>query len=98
MLRLFSLRGSFRGFSTASRALQSLCKPGTVLNLKIRKNGDEPVALEDAEYPAWLWDTLDKQKLDDTLKASDMMKWRRKQLNKANTKKIKNNNFLAQLK
>lgn len=87
-----------RAFSSASRSLQSTCKAGTVLNLKIRKNGDEPVALEDGDYPEWLWDMLDKNKLDEKLKASDLMKWRRKQLNKENTKKIKNNNFLSQLK
>lgn len=78
--------------------VKSSCKAGTVLNLKVRKSGDEPVALEDHEYPEWLWDCLDKEKLDQRLKETDFMKWRRKQITKANTAKINNNNFLAKMK
>lgn len=77
--------------------IKSSCPAGTVLNLKVRKNGDEPVALEDKEYPEWLWDTLDKSKMDEQLKEQDLMKWRRKQLHKQNTSKINNNNFLSKL-
>lgn len=76
---------------------KSSCVAGTVLNLKIKKNGDEPVALEDKEYPEWLWDCLDAKKLDRQLKEEDYMKWKKKQVNKANTKKIKNNNFLSKM-
>ncbi|KAK6463285.1 hypothetical protein DFJ63DRAFT_114292 [Scheffersomyces coipomensis] len=76
---------------------KSSCPAGTVLNLKVRKNGDEPVALEDSEYPEWLWGMLDKAQVDETLKKTDIMKWRRKQLRKANTNTIKNNNFLTQM-
>ena len=78
--------------------VKSSCKAGTVLNLKVKKSGDEPVALEDHEYPEWLWDCLDKEKLDQKLKETDFMKWRRKQITKANTAKINNNNFLAKMK
>lgn len=89
-----------RNFST-SIALRnepkSSCVAGTVLNLKIKKNGEEPVALEDKEYPEWLWDCLDAKKLDKQLKEEDYMKWKRKQVNKVNTKKIKNNNFLSKM-
>lgn len=88
---------TFRAFSTTRVALQLSCPAGTVLNLKIRKNGDEPVALEDSQYPEWLWDILDKEKTDQQLKQLDFMAWRRKQLNKQNTKTIKNNNFLSTL-
>lgn len=83
--------------SRLSQRIQSSCKSGTVLNLKVKKNGDEPVALEDSEYPDWLWNCLDKKKQDDILKKTDFMKWRRKQLNKANTAKIKDNNFLSKM-
>lgn len=91
-----------RAFSGASilknNEVKSSCKAGTVLNLKMKKSGDEPVALEDHEYPEWLWDCLDKEKLDQKLKETDFMKWRRKQITKANTAKINNNNFLAKMK
>ena len=73
------------------------CPAGTVLNLKIKKLGDEPVALEDAEYPEWLWTLLDKQKKDADLKEADIMKWRKRQLRKANIKRINNNNFLSKM-
>ncbi|CAH6722285.1 54S ribosomal protein L37, mitochondrial [[Candida] jaroonii] len=86
-----------RSFATSTRLSQSSCKAGTVLNLKIRKSGNEPVALEDSEYPEWLWDMLNKDKKEQDLKTGDIMKWRKKQLNKSNTAKIKNNNFLSQM-
>lgn len=76
---------------------KSSCPARTVLNLKMRKSGNEPVALEDHEYPDWLWDCLNKEKLDEKLKQNDFMKWRRKALNKENTKKIKNNNFVLKM-
>lgn len=107
MLHLFKgaaspvLRVPVRQFtlvSILSNEVKSSCKAGTVLNLKIRKNGDEPVALEDHEYPEWLWDCLNKEKVEEDLKKNDFMKWRKKQINKANTAKIKNNNFLSTLK
>ena len=41
----------------------SSCPPGTVLNgLNYFKNKQDPVALADNEYPAWLWDCLSVQK------------------------------------
>lgn len=98
--RLAASRAPARLFSTSLRPLnkvKSSVPAGTVLNLKIRKNGDEPVALEDSEYPEWLWDTLDKEKMEKDLKEQDPMKWRKKQINKANTAKIKNNNFISQM-
>ncbi|OBA19950.1 hypothetical protein METBIDRAFT_79273 [Metschnikowia bicuspidata var. bicuspidata NRRL YB-4993] len=92
--------GLVRPFSTSFARLnapKSSCAAGTVLNLKVRKNGDEPVALEDLEYPEWLWDILDKSKTEAALKEEDPIKWRRKQNSKRTTAKIKNNNFLAQM-
>ncbi|CAN3354740.1 large ribosomal subunit protein mL54 [Diutina catenulata] len=75
----------------------SSCKAGTVLGLKIKKSGDGPVALEDSEYPEWLWDMLDKPKMEQQLKDQDHMKWRKKQLRKENIKRINNNNFLSKM-
>ncbi|GEQ69131.1 hypothetical protein JCM33374_g2802 [Metschnikowia sp. JCM 33374] len=92
--------GSARNLSSSFPRLnvpKSSCAPGTVLNLKVRKNGDEPVALEDHEYPEWLWDILDKSKSEAELKEQNPMKWRKKQNAKRNTAKIKNNNFLSQM-
>ena len=41
----------------------SSCPPGTVLvGLNYLKNKQDPVALEDAEYPEWLWSCLDVKK------------------------------------
>lgn len=92
-----------RCLSGSTRCMQqavpkSSCAAGTVLNLKVRKNGDEPVALEDSEYPDWLWTMLDKTNTEQTLKETDIMAWRKKQLSKVNTKTIKMNNFLANMK
>lgn len=95
---MFSLRvAAKRSLSVSAAVSKSACPAGTVLNLKIRKSGDEPVALKDEEYPEWLWDCLDKAKMDQQLKDTDIMKWRRKQLNKTNTARIKNNNFVSQM-
>lgn len=80
-----------------NEAPKSSCAAGTVLNLKVKKNGDEVVALEDDQYPAWLWDCLDDAKIDEQLKQTDYLKWKKKQINKTNTKKIKNNNFLSKM-
>lgn len=77
--------------------VRSSCKAGTVLNLKMRKSGNEPVALEDHDYPEWLWDCLDKSKMDEDLKTNDLMKWRKKHLGKINKAKINNNNFLSKM-
>ncbi|ODV80921.1 uncharacterized protein CANTADRAFT_4911 [Suhomyces tanzawaensis NRRL Y-17324] len=101
MIKILQIIRSTRQFSTLVarvQAAKSSCVAGTKLNLKIRKNGDEPVALEDSEYPEWLWDMLDKKKCDEKLKETDFMKWRRKHLGKENAKKIKSNNFLANVK
>jgi Mitochondrial ribosomal protein L37. len=101
MFRCINIR-SIRSFSNTgilrNVVSKSSCPAGTVLNLKVRKNGDEPVALEDSEYPEWLWSMLDKKKTDDEMKTADFMRWRRKQLGNDNTKIIKGNNFLANMK
>ncbi|KAJ1862430.1 hypothetical protein LPJ73_000752 [Coemansia sp. RSA 2703] len=43
------------------RAVVSSATPGTVLKgLNIYKEGKDPVALKDEEYPDWLWSLLDE--------------------------------------
>lgn len=37
----------------------SSCPAGTPLNLQIKKSGKELIALDDKEYPEWLWTVLD---------------------------------------
>ena len=96
-LRLLLARPFSSAIVRANRAPSS-CPAGTDLNLKVRKNGDEPVALENSEYPDWLWTILDKEANDELLKSQDIMRWRKKQLNKANALKIKANNFLSKKK
>lgn len=85
-------------FNSTVTARKSSCEAGTVLNLKIRKNGDEPVALDDDKYPEWLWDCLDRGLLNERLKSHDFMKWRRKKMNTVITKRIKENNFMSTMK
>lgn len=63
---------------------------GTVLKgINIFKNGSDPIAKLDEEYPDWLWDLLDVEK-QDALKehphSRPALRQQRKQL-------IKNNNF-----
>lgn len=83
--------------TTTTTTPKSSCPAGTVLNLKVFKKGDEPVAKEDSEYPEWLWTMLDPK---DNLKAiqnEDFLRWRRIKLSKENNSTIKNNNFLSKL-
>ncbi|EGF76481.1 hypothetical protein BATDEDRAFT_92659 [Batrachochytrium dendrobatidis JAM81] len=41
-------------------AIISSCKKGTVLKgINVLKDGQDPVAMDDSEYPAWLWKLLD---------------------------------------
>lgn len=72
-----------------------LCPAGTVLNLKVKKTGNEPVALEDAEYPEWLWSLLDKKHQEEQTKQNEYLKWKRRKIHERNTADIKNSNFLA---
>ena len=83
--------------TTTTTTSKSSCPAGTVLNLKVFKKGDDPVAKEDSEYPEWLWTMLDPK---DNLKAiqnEDFLRWRRIKLSKENNSTIKNNNFLSKL-
>lgn len=42
--------------------MESSVPAGTVLKgINFMKNAQDPIALEDGEYPAWLWSVLDKK-------------------------------------
>lgn len=76
--------------------VKSSCPAGTPLNLQIKKSGKETVALEDHEYPEWLWTVLD-EKVQSAKLAQDPAKLKKKQLRKMNREKIKQNNFLTKI-
>ncbi|SJM83080.1 related to 54S ribosomal protein L37, mitochondrial [Zygosaccharomyces bailii] len=78
------------------QVVKSSCPAGTVINVNTRKSGKEPIALEDKEYPDWLWEVLDPEAQARKLQA-DPLKARKKQLRKTNRDKVKQNNFLKQI-
>lgn len=96
--RLFSSSIAFRNSATSTKEQlqKSACVSGTPLNLKIKKSGQEPVALEDSEYPEWLWDILDP-KIQKAKLEQDPAKNAKKEMKLRNKKKIKMNNFMEQM-
>ncbi|KAI8929852.1 mitochondrial ribosomal protein L37-domain-containing protein [Entophlyctis helioformis] len=51
--------------ASTTPAVVSSVKEGTVLKgINILKDGKDPVAMADAEYPAWLWTLLEPKKLE----------------------------------
>ncbi|ORX52419.1 hypothetical protein DM01DRAFT_1288827 [Hesseltinella vesiculosa] len=51
------------GTSTQPSRKASSTPAGTVLKgINFLKDGKDPVALEDDQYPMWLWDLLDEKK------------------------------------
>ncbi|CCH42058.1 54S ribosomal protein L37, mitochondrial [Wickerhamomyces ciferrii] len=100
--RQFSTSLVFRAESEAAKEasnlkIKSSCEAGTVLNLKVKKSGAEPVALEDHEYPEWLWEILDPKKQLENLKANPE-KYAKKMMRQSNRQKIKHSNFMAKMK
>ncbi|CAH2450393.1 54S ribosomal protein L37, mitochondrial [Komagataella phaffii CBS 7435] len=85
--------------SKISRTIRSVssCSLGTELNLKIKNSGKVPVALDDSQYPEWLWTVLDDEYQNSSL-ANDAMKQRKKDIRIMNIKKIKMNNFITKIK
>ncbi|SCV03737.1 LAMI_0H10550g1_1 [Lachancea mirantina] len=97
MRRLFSKSCKYLAQqASALPNVPSSCPAGTPLNLQIKKAGKEPVALEDSEYPEWLWKVLDDKAQRKKL-AQDPLKLRRKQLRKTNRENIKQTNFLSKI-
>ncbi|KAG9096005.1 hypothetical protein FRC06_009174 [Ceratobasidium sp. 370] len=65
----------------------SSCPAQTVLTgLNWQKGQPAVLALEDSEYPSWLWSLLDEQKPGDGTSKAEMRK--------ANREKIKSQNFM----
>lgn len=68
---------------------------GTVLNgLQYLKDGQDPVALDDSEYPEWLWELLDEKKLKQKTSKPVNRQYHRKQSREA----IKALNFMKDKK
>jgi len=101
--RLFSTSFVTRSGSEAAKQVESQlkikssCPAGTILNLKVKKSGPEPVALEDHEYPEWLWTVMDPKAQQAKLEG-DPAKYQKKLMRQRNRQKIKNNNFMSQMK
>lgn len=62
----------------------------------MKKSGDEPVALEDHEYPEWLWTLLDKDAQAARLE-QDLPLKAKKEMRSLNRKKIKQSNFVKSM-
>jgi large subunit ribosomal protein L54 len=99
-LRLSNRRLALGRFSYSSDAtaaspkVKSMTPAGTKLKgLNIKKNGEDPVALADEEYPPWLWEVLDEEAQEAKLRA-DPEKAAHKKRREANRKQIKSDNFL----
>ncbi|GAA5886397.1 hypothetical protein JCM6882_001626 [Rhodosporidiobolus microsporus] len=76
----------------------SSCPAGTVLKgLNYIKDGQDPVALEDSEYPAWLWTLADDgpaPKLSKDASAGEQLKAEKKDLKRQRKVAIKAANAL----
>ncbi|KAF7724530.1 hypothetical protein EC973_000907 [Apophysomyces ossiformis] len=73
----------------------SAAPKGTVLKgINFLKDGKDPVALDDAEYPDWLWDLLDEKKQRQKTSKSTHRQYHRKQ----NRDAIKAMNFMKDKK
>ncbi|CAN6674862.1 large ribosomal subunit protein mL54 [Trichomonascus vanleenenianus] len=93
-----------RAYSTEAAAapkkkikVASIAPAGTVLKgINVRKNGEDPVALPEDQYPDWLWEVLDENVKTQKLEANPEKKaaLERRQ---ANREKIKSNNFLRSM-
>ncbi|CAI4056107.1 mitochondrial 54S ribosomal protein mL54 SKDI_02G3760 [Saccharomyces kudriavzevii IFO 1802] len=84
----------------AVKTVVSSCPAGTSLNLNIWKSGKDALALEEKEYPSWLWSVLDnKQDVEHAGQdqEGEALLKRRKNIRKANRQRIKQSNFLSQL-
>ncbi|CAO3617417.1 unnamed protein product [Mucor hiemalis] len=80
--------------TTNTRKPSSVPK-GTVLKgIQYLKDKQDPVALDDAEYPEWLWDLLDEKKMKQKTSKPANRQYHRKQSREA----IKAMNFMKDKK
>lgn len=97
MLRQLIRGIRFYSDTVSPAVVKSSVPAGTVLKgCNVRKNGEDPVALPDDQYPEWLWDLLDPEIQDRKLKM-DPVRYARKQRREENRRKIKEQNFLAKM-
>ncbi|KAI8330353.1 mitochondrial ribosomal protein L37-domain-containing protein [Chlamydoabsidia padenii] len=66
----------------------------TLKGISFLKDGKDPVALEDTEYPMWLWDLLDEKKQKQKTTKPNHRQFHRKQ----NRDAIKLSNFMKDKK
>ncbi|ODV88734.1 hypothetical protein CANCADRAFT_148366 [Tortispora caseinolytica NRRL Y-17796] len=70
---------------------------GTVMKgINLKKNGADPIAKPDNEYPDWLWTLLDPEAQKQRL-AQDPEKMARKEWRAKNRKNIRTANFLKSM-
>ncbi|KAL1924006.1 mitochondrial 54S ribosomal protein mL54 [Calcarisporiella thermophila] len=73
----------------------SSCPQGTVLKgLNYHKEGSDPIAKADEEYPSWLWELLDEEKT----KARSNDPTTRQFQRKTNREAIRSSNFMKNKK
>ncbi|CAO3698916.1 hypothetical protein G6F70_008772 [Rhizopus microsporus] len=81
--------------NTAVSRIPSSAPKGTVLKgLQYLKDRPEIVALDDTEYPEWLWDLLDEKKQKQLSSRPSNRQYHRKQ----NRENIKASNFMKDKK
>lgn len=91
-----SIPNTLRRFYSASQP--SICPAGTILNLKIKNKQDEPVALEDSEYPEWLWTITEEKSIKPGMSATEELKVRKILINHERRTKIRKTNELLKKK
>ncbi|CDK26218.1 unnamed protein product [Kuraishia capsulata CBS 1993] len=84
------------GSTALKMDVKSSCPVGTPLNLWVMNTPQEPLAMEDSEYPEWLWKLQDAQHLQQQ-KAQDPFRDARSKIRKDNIKRIKMNNFMRKM-
>lgn len=67
----------------------SICPAGTPLNLKIKVNQEEPVALEDKDYPEWLWTIMEEEKITKDIPLEDELKIRKRNISHERKREIR---------
>ncbi|CAO3697152.1 unnamed protein product [Umbelopsis ramanniana] len=76
-------------------AIASSVPQGTVLKgINYMKEGKDPIALDDSEYPEWLWDLLDEKKQKQKSSKPSNRQYHRKQ----NRDAIRASNFMKDKK
>ncbi|SGZ41337.1 uncharacterized protein HGUI_03538 [Hanseniaspora guilliermondii] len=91
-----SINYTLRRFNSTSQP--SICPAGTILNLKIKNKQDEPVALEDSEYPEWLWTITEEKSIKPNMTVEEELKVRKILINHERRTQIRKTNELSKKK